>query len=233
MAWNKLFNRAPYGGAGEDFKDFDVKNINSEQMNALRNDIYGGFKKRDVPRYEMRGAGDGRGSRQTGYSSVNDYNYYKQHVGWAAIADKVGIQNINSENDIRQLYDFANNYRSSPPTAQPSYGNAPSSQGSSSINFEKQLSAIKQDNQNRIDQLTKKLDDQAADYATREADANKRISNLSSTVANAQSMYDPTKGMGSSNNINPALSIQEQSKKLSSGTQRYNRNKLSINNLNL
>ena len=77
------------------------------------------------------------------------------------------------------------------------------------------------------------MTDQKADYDARELAANKKISNLSSTVANAQSQYDPTKGLGSSNNINPALTIQEKNKSLGSGTQRYNRNQLSINNLNV
>ena len=114
-----------------------------------------------------------------------------------------------------------------------SYSPAQRSQGTSSINFDKQLADIKAQNQASIDALTSQLTDQKADYEAKEIAANKRISNLSSTVANAQSQYDPTKGLGSSNNINPALTIQEKNKSLSSGTQRYNRSKLSINNLNV
>jgi hypothetical protein len=109
----------------------------------------------------------------------------------------------------------------------------PTAQGSSSVDFTKQLAAIKAQNQASMDALTKQLSDQKTDYEAREAASNKKISGLASTVANAQSQYDPMKGMGSSNNINPALTIQEKDKSLSSGTQRYNRNKLSINNLNV
>ena len=114
-----------------------------------------------------------------------------------------------------------------------SYGTARTVQGKSTINFAQQLADIKAQNQASIDDLTKQLTDQKTDYDARELAANAKISNLSSTVANAQSQYDPTKGLQSSNNINPALTIQEKNKSLSSGTQRYNRSKLSINNLNV
>ena len=120
-----------------------------------------------------------------------------------------------------------------PAPAGPSYSPAQRTQGTSSINFAQQLAAIKAENQASMDALTQQLTDQKADYEAKEIAANKRISNLSSTVANAQSQYDPTKDLGSSNNINPALTIQEKNKSLSSGTQRYNRSQLSINNLNV
>jgi hypothetical protein len=224
---------ATYGSAGKDFKDFNANNISNEQLNALRNDVYGGYKTKDVARYEMRGAGDGRSSRQTGYKSVNNYDYYDQHIGWSGIAKEVGINRINSENDIRQMYDFVNGYSGPSNSGSSQQRVAPTSQGSSSIDFSKQLAAIKAQNQASINALTKQMTDQKADYDARELAANKKISSLSSTVANAQSQYDPTKGMGSSNNINPALTIQEKQKSLSSGTQRYNRGQLSINNLNV
>ena len=120
-----------------------------------------------------------------------------------------------------------------PAPTQASYDAIVRAQGQSSINFSNQLAAIKAQNQASINALTKQMTDQKADYDARELAANKKISNLSSTVANAQSQYDPTKGLGSSNNINPALTIQEKNKSLSSGTQRYNRSQLSINNLNV
>ncbi|OUV34736.1 MAG: hypothetical protein CBC48_05430 [bacterium TMED88] len=215
----------------KDFGDFDSKNISNKQMKSLRVDANSGY--REAMKYTGARPSIGRSASTKG-TGKTDYNYYKNHPGWSAIANEIGIKNINSDNDISQMYDFTNNYSRSAQNSSPtSYGNAPSSQGKSSIDFTKQLNAIKAENQASMDALTQRLSDQKADYDQREADANSRISSLSSTVANAQSMYDPTKGMGSSNNINPALSIQEQGKKLSSGTQRYNRNKLSINNLNL
>ena len=130
-------------------------------------------------------------------------------------------------------YIYKSPVAAAPAAAAPSSSPAPSAQGTSSNNFSQQLAAIKAQNQSSINALTKQMTDQKADYDARELAANKKISNLSSTVANAQSQYDPTKGMGSSNNINPALTIQEKSKSLSSGTQRYNRSQLSINNLNV
>lgn len=212
------------------FKDFDAKNISRKQMNSLRVDANSGYREAIKPGFTRPSIGYSRPSQGTGKT---DYGYYKNHPGWSSIAKEIGINQVNSVSDLSQMYDYTNNYRSSPPPAPPSYGDAPTSRGSSSVNFTAQLADIKRQNQAEIKALTKQLSDQQTDYALREEEANKRISSLSSTVANAQSMYDPTKGMGSSNNINPALSIQEQGKKLSSGTQRYNRNKLSINNLNL
>jgi hypothetical protein len=102
-----------------------------------------------------------------------------------------------------------------------------------SNDFAKQLAAIKKENAAAIKALNDQLSDQQSFYDEREATANNRIDNLSATVRNAQSQYDPTKGMSTSNNINPALTIQEKTKKLSSGTQRYNRNNLNITNLNV
>ena len=231
-AQNEIWNQLRINGSNKDFGSFDANNISTKQLDSLRNDVYGGYKQKSVARYEMRGAGDGRRSRQTGYQDVFNSDYYKSHAGWSAIGSKLGISNINSQNDVRQLYDFVNGYQP-PSAAAKSYGSAPSSQGGSSINFSNQLAEIKAQNQASIDALTKQLSDQSADYAAREAASNAKISNLSSTVANAQSQYDPTRDMGSSNNINPALTIQEKSNSLSSGTQRYNRSKLSINNLNV
>tara|TARA_X000000368_G_scaffold212973_1_gene168254 strand:- start:5118 stop:5801 length:684 start_codon:yes stop_codon:yes gene_type:complete len=213
-----------------EFKDFNPKKMSSKQLKKLRVDVNSGYRESVKPGFTRPSIGYRRAPQKTGKTN---YSYYQNHPGWSAIADEIGIKKINSQNDISQMYDYTNNYRSSPPPAPPSYGNAPTSQGSSSVNFSAQLADIKKQNQAEIKALTKQLSDQRTDYALREEQANKRISSLSSTVANAQSMYDPTKGMGASNNINPALTIQEQGKKLSSGTQRYNRNKLSINNLNL
>lgn len=96
------------------FEDFNPDNISNKQLDQLRNDVYGGFKTRSIPRYEMRGAGSGRASRQTGYQDVFNPSYYKYHAGWSSIGDKLGI-NINSQNDVRQMYDFVNGYK--PPAA--------------------------------------------------------------------------------------------------------------------
>ena len=145
-----------------------------------------------------------------------------------------GGGNERTSRDPIYGYQTKNSAQAAPVGEAPkTYGNAPSSQGKSSIDFDKQLAAIRSQNQASMDALTQQLADQQADYALKEEAANKKISGLASTVANAQSMYDPTKDMQSSSNINPALSIQEKSKSLNKGTQRYNRSQLSINNLNV
>ena len=81
--------------------------FNEDQLLNLTNDFYGGYKQGERARYEMRGAGDGRALRQTGYSNYLDTNYYKNNKNWRAIGDELGI-NINSINDISQLYDYFN-----------------------------------------------------------------------------------------------------------------------------
>ena len=205
--------------------------FSTAEMNQLRTQMYNGFVTRSIPRYEMRGAGDGRRSRQVGYRQVTNYNAYNSGLLGRA-RDAAGIRNVNNDDEIRRIYDFIGGYQS-PSAAAATRAAAPSTQGTSSINFSQQLAAIRAQNQASINALTKQMSDQKADYDARELAANKKISNLSSTVANAQSQYDPTRDLGSSNNINPALTIQEKRKSLSSGTQRYNRSQLSINNLNV
>jgi hypothetical protein len=229
-AQNVLENQLAINRRNNDFGSFDVNNINPTQMNKLRNDIYGGYKSTISDTYGRTGKNT---YGVTGTKSSLNSNYYQTHAGWSSIGNKLGISNINSENDVRQMYDFVNGYRPPAPAAAAAAPAAPRAQGTSSVNFSNQLAAIKAQNQESINALTKQLTDQKADYDAREQAANKRISNLSSTVANAQSQYDPTKDMSSSNNINPALTIQEKTKSLSSGTERYNRNKLSINNVNV
>lgn len=104
----------------------------------------------------------------------------------------------------------------------------------STTSFDKQLKSIQNDYASENASLQQQILDQQSMYESNADAFNKQINNLNNTVANASNMYDPTKNMGSSNNINPALSVQEQNKSLAEGTQRYNRNsKLSINNLNL
>ena len=221
---------------------FNPNNLKGKYLDSLRNDIYGGFKTKSVPRYDMRGAGSGRRLVQTGYGQQFDANYYKEHTGWRGIGDKLGI-NINSKNDVRQLYDYVNGYKppapaAATPTAAP-VAKAPS------ISFKQEVSQINSQYQaenkrltDLISSQTQAYNDQATAFDKRfnqqQASFDSSINNLNNRVANASNAYDPTKNMGSSNNINPALSIQEKNKSLSGGTQRYNRNSgLNINNVNL
>ena len=222
---------------------FNPNNLGGKTLDSLRNDIYAGFRTKSVPRYEMRGAGrDGRRRVQTGYDQQFNANYYRDHPGWGSIGDKLGI-NINSQNDVRQLFDYVNGYKP-PAKAAPTPKAAPVAKAPS-ISFKQEVSQINQQYQNENKRLTdliasqnKAYNDQAAAFDKRfsqqQASFDSSINNLNNRVANASNAYDPTKNMGSSNNINPALSIQEQNKSLSSGTQRYNRNSgLNIKNVNL
>ena len=81
--------------------------FSEEQLRQLMNDYYGGYRTRQKPRYEMRGAGDGRAMTQTGYYDQLSTDYYKNNSNWRAIGDELGL-NINSINDISQLYDYFN-----------------------------------------------------------------------------------------------------------------------------
>jgi hypothetical protein len=222
---------------------FNPNNLKGKYLDSLRNDIYAGFKTKSVPKYEMRGAGrDGRRSVQTGYSQQFDANYYKEHEGWRGIGDKLGL-NINSQNDVRQLYDYVNGYKPPAPAA-PTPTAAPVAKAPS-ISFNQEVAQINSQYQAENKRLTDLISSQNKAYNDQAAAFDKRfsqqqdsfdssINNLNNRVANASNAYDPTKNMGSSNNINPALSIQEKNKSLSSGTQRYNRNSgLNIKNVSL
>lgn len=100
----------------KDFGSFDVNNITATQLNKLRNDIYGGYKTTTTDTYGRTG----RNTRgKTGTSSSLNSNYYQTHAGWRGVAGKLGISNINSENDVRQMYDFVSGYRPPAPAAAP------------------------------------------------------------------------------------------------------------------
>jgi len=87
---------------------------------------------------------------------------------------------------------------------------------------------------NQMSMFNQRSAEQQAAFDKYSGEQDKKISNLSNSVANSASQYDPTKNMSTSNNINPALTIQEKGKDLSKGTQRYNRNsKLNITNVNV
>ena len=89
--------------------------FSDEEMNKLRTYMYGGFVRRSVPRYEMRGAGSGRRSRQTGYDQVINFNAYNHGLlGRARDAAGVG-STVDNTDEIRMIYDFIAGYK--PPGA--------------------------------------------------------------------------------------------------------------------
>ena len=90
---------------------FDPTNMSQEEHEQLLGDVYGGYAKKSIPRYEMRGAGDGRAMRQTGYQDITNYDYYKDNEQWAAIADQVGITGaINNEQELGTMAHYVATY---------------------------------------------------------------------------------------------------------------------------
>ena len=219
---------------------FNPNNLNGKYLDSLRNDIYSGFRQKTV---SVRGDRTKWGYGPSQSKQVFDANYYRDHPGWGAIGDKIGLNNINSQNDVRQLFDYVNGYKPPAKAAPTPTASAPAA--APSISFNQEVAQINSQYQAENKRLTdlissqnKAYNDQAAAFDRRfsqqQASFDSSINNLNNRVANASNAYDPTKNMGSSNNINPALSIQEKNKSLSSGTQRYNRNSgLNIKNVNL
>ena len=91
------------------FDDFDASNITPEQLEHLQAQVYKGFKTGERPRYEMRGAGDGRAKVQTGYSTYTNFDAYDDGP-WKDIANEIGISNINKERELGQMYNYVQNY---------------------------------------------------------------------------------------------------------------------------
>jgi len=90
--------------------------FSQKEMDQLRTQMYSGFVKKSVPRYEMRGAGSGRARRQTGYSQVTNFDAYNSGLLGRA-RDAAGIRNVNSDNEIRRIYDYIAGYKPPAPAA--------------------------------------------------------------------------------------------------------------------
>ena len=106
-------------------------------------------------------------------------------------------------------------------------------QQSTTTSFDNRIAGIQKEYASSLSSLTDQLTSQQADFAARESDFNSQMNNLSNTLSSQTSLYNPTDKMGTSYNINPAMTSQETSGTLKKGTQRYNRNSLSINNVNV
>ena len=91
--------------------------FSQKEMDQLRTQMYSGFVTKSVPRYEWRGAGrDGRARRQTGYKQVTNYDAYNDGLLGRA-RDAAGIKNVNSDDEIRRIYDFIGGYKPPAPAA--------------------------------------------------------------------------------------------------------------------
>ena len=88
--------------------------LNDSQLRNLKNDLYGGYKTTTV-----RGKYQRTGKDSYGFGpSTQKINYDHYRSGdWQAIADQIGISNINSKNDISQLFDYVLGYNNKPAPA--------------------------------------------------------------------------------------------------------------------
>lgn len=94
--------------------------LSDEQLRNLKNDLYGGYNTTTVRGKYQR---TGRDSYNFG-PSTQEVNYDHYRSGdWQAIADQIGISNINSKNDISQLFDYVLGYNNKPAPAAESNNN--------------------------------------------------------------------------------------------------------------
>ena len=239
MSWQDRLKQFEEGSGtskkkAEIFEDFDPSNMNQKQRDQLQNDVYGGYKSASVPKYGTRGAGrDGTRTVQTGYDQVTNYGYYKNDPGWSAIADELGI-NVNSENDIRQLYDYVNGYK--PPAAAGTGEGGMSSDVSNALtSFEQRLQEIQNADRrgsNGSDALAAMLSSQQDAYDQQFAAFEKQLTAMNNMVANQAANQLVSQQNVQDVGFNPAMTIGEKARTLSKGTSQLNR-KLKINNLNL
>ncbi len=212
------------------YKDFDAKNISSKQLGSLRTDVYGGYKEARSNSFHRPSTGVHKPSKGTGQT---DYDYYKLHKGWSGIGDHLGISKINSDNDVRKMYDFVNGYKPAAAASQKSSGPA-APQQATNTSFQKQLASI----QNKYKAENKRLSDslkvQQDAYKEQSDTFNKKFTDMGNTIANQANIYaaDNNSGSVEQSGFNPAMSIAEKGRRVSKGTSQFNR-KLKINNLNI
>lgn len=131
-----------------------------EEMNQLRTQMYGGFVKKSVPRYEMRGAGSGRARRQTGYNQVTNYDAYNYGLLGRA-RDAAGIKKVNKDDEIRRIYDFIGGYQPPAQAAAP----APAAPAPLMPQISEASKQYMADAQAILDEATQKLDTYDASQA--------------------------------------------------------------------
>ena len=87
-------------------------NFGEDVRKRLGNDANAGFRQKPIPIVGTRGAGrDGMTRGQVGYGQTVDTGYYKNNKDWQQVASSLGISNIDSLNDINQMYNLVNNGR--------------------------------------------------------------------------------------------------------------------------
>ena len=202
---------------------FNPNNLGGKTLDSLRNDIYSGFRTKTQ---QVRGRRTKYGYAQGSTKQVFNAGYYKDHPGWGSIGDKLGI-NINSQNDVRQLFDYVNGYKPPAPAA-PAPQAAPTPQAAPAPEFEQRLQKIQQTNTSNTDALMKQM---AADRKSYEDLAAKQAASIKS-YQNAFNQGSSVGGQESALMINPAQSTATKKKRTSKGTQQFNRN-LKISNVSI
>lgn len=218
-AQDQLKKQLAINRRNKDFGSFDANNITDTQLNKLRNDVYGGYKTRATPKYETRGAGrDGMRKVQTGYDQTFDADYYKSHPGWSKIGDKLGI-NINSQNDVRQLYDSVSGYQ--PPAAAASP--APDAPAPLMPTISDESKKYRAETEALLSQIDKKLTDfnatEAAATKAKEIAEQTRVRNFAIQSAN-QARSNQTANL----QIQPASSTPK-----TAGTQAFKKRRIASN----
>lgn len=186
---------------GDEFNDFNVKNISKKQLQKLRVDANSGYKEIGQ-RYNAWGA------KRGDYNKGTNFGYYQNHQGWLGIAKELGIKSIDSNNDISQMYDFTNSYSRSAAFA-PYIQQLQATSAKSQADIAKQLrivqnekSAVAKLSQNYTDMLkkeaearTKRMEEEKVAAATSAANQSRQgqTNNLQIQPASQASKISGTK----------------------------------------
>jgi len=129
---------------------FNPNNLGGKTLDSLRNDIYAGFRTK-TKTIQGRQGKYGRGRSST--KQVFNAGYYRDHPGWSGIGDKLGI-NINSQNDVRQLFDYVSGYKPPAPAPKPAAAPKAAAPKPASNPYKEQSSALLK----TIDSLVQSMD---------------------------------------------------------------------------
>ena len=204
--------------------------FSQKEMDQLRTQMYSGFVKKSVPRYEMRGAGSGRARRQTGYSQVTNFDAYNSGLLGRA-RDAAGIRNVNSDNEIRRIYDYIAGYKPPAPAAPPA---APAPVQATPVQISQASQDFRKESQALLDQANaaraKFAIDQAnatkAAEAQRARDEAARVQRekIATQTAAARSGNERIASRSANLQIQPASTTPQ-----TAGTQPFKRRKLQFN----
>ncbi len=206
---------------------FNPNNLGGKTLDSLRNDIYAGFRTKSV---SVRGRRTKYGYGPSSTKQVFNAGYYKDHPGWGAIGDKLGI-NINSQNDVRQLFDYVSGYKPPAPAAPKA---APAPVKATPVQISKASKDFRKESQALLDQANaaqaKFAIDQAnaakAAEAQRARDEAARVQRekIATQTAAARSGNERIAARSANLQIQPASTTPQ-----TAGTQPFKRRKLQFN----